>query len=314
MASNNWTNPVIGGTHVDILGELKGRDVDALKMIDDETPTNLPEKAKKWDDSLKVFRTYLSAVWTTLVLAIAGGGTGSNTAAGARTNLAVDSSTEVSGKVSTHNAITNPHSSTASPNVDRLVLRDAAGRAQVVAPSAVGDIAIKSTVDTVQTNLDTHAALANPHGAVSAPTVSKIILRDASGRAQVEDPSADKDLVNKQYLVASLPTTRVFSWVMANPVAGGIPGPRLKVAATVTRIDSYCIGATSVTFNIEERSTIGSAGSNLLAADQVADVNGETAVAFADSALAADNWLWLDIASVSGTPTMVVVTLSVTIP
>ena len=203
MASNNWNNPTIGETHVDILSELKGRDVDVIKMIDDETPTNLPEKAKKWDDAAKVFKTWLSAVWTTLILGIAGGGTGSGTASGARTNLGVDSSTDVDTKVSTHAVITNPHSSTSIATANRLVLRDAAGRAAVVAPSAEGDIALKSNVTTVQGNLDTHAALANPHGAVSAPTASKLMLRDASGRAQVEDPSADKDIVNKQTLDAA---------------------------------------------------------------------------------------------------------------
>jgi len=43
MASNNWSNPTLEGTHVNILAELKGRNVDAIKMIDDETPTNLLE-------------------------------------------------------------------------------------------------------------------------------------------------------------------------------------------------------------------------------------------------------------------------------
>ena len=218
MASNNWNNPTIGETHVDILSELKGRDVDVIKMIDDETPTNLPEKAKRWDDSLKVFRSWISAIWTTLILAIAGGGTGANTAAGARTNLAVDSSTEVDGKIATHQALYNPHGSVSTATPNRLVLRDAAGRAAVVGPSAEGDIALKSNVTTVQGNLDTHAALANPHGAVSAPTVNKLMLRDASGRAQVEDPSADKDIVNLQTLAAVKPAGQLFL-----SAAGGWP-------------------------------------------------------------------------------------------
>jgi hypothetical protein len=97
------------------------------------------------------------------------------------------------------------------------------------------------------------------------------------------------------------------------PAVGGILGPRLKEANTAVRIDSHVAAATSATFNIEERSTIGSAGSNLLAADQVADVNGETTTSFADSALAADNWLYLDISAVSDTPGQLVVTLSTTI-
>ena len=55
------------------------------------------------------------------------------------------------------------------------------------APSAATDIAILSTVTD-------HAALTTAHGAVSAATASKIIVRDASGRAQVAVPSAAADI------------------------------------------------------------------------------------------------------------------------
>ena len=259
MASTNWTNPTLAGTHVDILSELKGRDVDALKFIDDETPTNLPEKAKKWDDGLKVFRSWVAAAWTTLVLAVAGGGTGSATAAGARTNLSVDSSAEVDGKVATHQAITNPHSSTHLATPSRLVLRDAAGRAAVVAPSAEGDIALKSNVTTVQGNLDTHAALANPHGAVSAPTVNKLMLRDAAGRSQVEDPSADKDVVNKQFMAANAaPVGMITAYGGAAAPTGwllcqGAAISRTTYAALFAAIGTaFGVGDGSTTFNLPD--------------------------------------------------------------
>ena len=90
----------------------------------------------------------------------------------------------------------------------------------------------------------------------------------------------------------------------------------MKEAHTATRIDSFTVGGTSVAFNIEERSTIASVGSNLLATDQVADVNGETTTDFAggDSALAADNWLWVDISNVIEAVSMVTITLSCTVP
>jgi len=45
---------------------------------------------------------------------------------------------------------------TSAATVSTIMQRDAAGRAKVVAPSAVDDIARKDTVDAVQTNLDTH--------------------------------------------------------------------------------------------------------------------------------------------------------------
>ena len=49
--------------------------------------------------------------------------------------------------VSTHDAVTNPHSATALATASRIVLRDAAGRAQVADPSAAADIATKGYVD-----------------------------------------------------------------------------------------------------------------------------------------------------------------------
>lgn len=107
---------------------------------------------------------------------------------------------------------------------------------------------------------------------------------------------------------------RVYTWVISNPAVGGILGPRLPEAHTVQRIDSYVKAATSVTFNIEERSTIGSAGSNILSEDQIADTDGASATgSFNDSSLAEGNWLYVDISAVSGTPEQVVITLTCTI-
>jgi microcystin-dependent protein len=46
-----------------------------------------------------------------------------------------------------HAALTNPHSAVAAPTADRMILRDAAGRAQVVNPSVAADIATKGYAD-----------------------------------------------------------------------------------------------------------------------------------------------------------------------
>jgi hypothetical protein len=46
MASTDWTKPEKTDNHLDILSEIKGRDVDAIKMIDDETPTRLVRKCQ----------------------------------------------------------------------------------------------------------------------------------------------------------------------------------------------------------------------------------------------------------------------------
>ena len=76
---------------------------------------------------------------------------------------------------------------------NRPVLRDAAGRAQVADPAAGADIATKNVTDA-------HAALTNPHGAVSAATASRLMLRDAAGRAQVADPAAAADIATKGFV------------------------------------------------------------------------------------------------------------------
>jgi hypothetical protein len=47
----------------------------------------------------------------------------------------------------THANLTNPHSATSAAAANRLMLRDANGRAQVASPSAAADIARKDTVD-----------------------------------------------------------------------------------------------------------------------------------------------------------------------
>lgn len=89
--------------------------------------------------------------------------------------------------------------------------------------------------------------------------------------------------------------------------------PRLKETQTITRLDSFTVDGTSVSFNIEERTTIASAGTNILNTDQVADSNGETIAVFDNGSLAADNWLWLDISNVSGSVTYLTVSLSCTV-
>ncbi len=90
-----------------------------------------------------------------------------------------------------------------------LMKRDASGRAQVAAPSAAADIARKDTVDAVQSNLSTHAAVGSAaHGATSAPTVSTLMARDSAGRAQVVTPSVSADIANKGYVDSSVSTAQ----------------------------------------------------------------------------------------------------------
>lgn len=89
-----------------------------------------------------------------------------------------------------------------------------------------------------------------------------------------------------------------------------IPGPKLKEAETVVRLTSWTIGGTSATFNIEERSAVGSAGSNILTSDKAANTTEDNVTSsFNDSSLAADNHLVVDISAVSGTVSYLCITL-----
>lgn len=72
---------------------------------------------------------------------------------------------------------------------NKVVKRDANGRAKVAAPVASDDIAIKGTVDT-------HANLTAPHGAATVATANRLALRDAGGRLEAARGVSGDDLVN----------------------------------------------------------------------------------------------------------------------
>ena len=74
---------------------------------------------------------------------------------------------------------------------EKVIRRDANGRAQVAEPSADADIAVKKTVTD-------HTSATSVHSAASAATASRLMIRDASGRAQVAEPSADADIATKK--------------------------------------------------------------------------------------------------------------------
>lgn len=62
-----------------------------------------------------------------------------------------------------HTAATTVHGSTSAATVNAIMQRDANGRSQVASPAAAADIARKDYVDTVQTNLNNHAASTTAH-------------------------------------------------------------------------------------------------------------------------------------------------------
>ena len=95
---------------------------------------------------------------------------------------------------------------------------------------------------------------------------------------------------------------RVCSWTIGNPVAGGIPGPQMIEAGTVTKISSFVTAATSVSFNIYDRTNVSQTGTKLMTTDQTATTTDASTVSFASASLPANSWLWLQIDATSGSP------------
>ena len=112
----------------------------------------------------------------------------------------------------------------------------------------------------------------------------------------------------------TLNNTKARDWVIADPTVGEFGQLRIPWNCTVTRVDANILGGTSCTFNIEERGTLGSAGTNILSSDMVADTNGESVTSsFNNASLAAGNWLTIDVSAVNGLVDCVSITLTVTI-
>jgi hypothetical protein len=83
---------------------------------------------------------------------------------------------------------------------------------------------------------------------------------------------------------------------------------------TCTGVYYFVTAATNCIFNIEQRSTVGSTGTNITTSSMTAVVTAASTTSFSAGALTAGNWLWLTVVSISGTPGYLEVTLSVTVP
>ncbi|MBT9134893.1 MAG: hypothetical protein DDT38_01635 [Firmicutes bacterium] len=97
----------------------------------------------------------------------------------------------------------------------------AAANAHVPATTGIHGVGT-STVESVagaQTKVDTHATLTTAHSAVSAATASRIVMRDAAGRAQVVDGAVAADIATRGQLDA-----RISGGTPASATAPGTAG------------------------------------------------------------------------------------------
>lgn len=95
---SNWTKPDLSSTEVAAIDEYKGRDVDNAVMFDAGSISSIPENAIRFNVASGLFQRRQSGAWVDKPISVAGGGTGSSSAAGARTNLGI-------GDVGTYNTL-----------------------------------------------------------------------------------------------------------------------------------------------------------------------------------------------------------------
>jgi hypothetical protein len=107
---------------------------------------------------------------------------------------------------------------------------------------------------------------------------------------------------------------RYFTWIIPNPAVGTVGQVPIPDDCTVVEVKGNIQDGTSVTCNIQERDTLGSAGTNILTSNMVADTDGEVvSSSFNNASLSKDNYLAVDISAVSGSVTDLTIRLKVRI-
>ena len=204
---------------------------------------------------------------------------GNVTLTGDNINFSVSDATKVSTKVTSHiNATTGVHGAVSTATANKIIIRDASGRAQVASPSADSDIATKKYVDdiasgdagAVQQALNTHIAkTTGVHGATSEATANKIAIRDSAGRMQAASPSAGNDVANKTYVDNK-------TWNANDITAGTLPIARGGTGATTAAgvLTNLGITATAAELNYVDGVT----------SDIQTQLNGKAAKSHASSA------------------------------
>ncbi|EHM1384084.1 hypothetical protein KFS98_003571 [Salmonella enterica] len=109
-------------------------------------------------------------------------------------------------KIKDHNTQTSVHGAVSSATANRLIIRDANGRAKVADPAADDDIATYKVVRQSNQNLQTHIdddTNPHPNATSEAALGGKLVIRTVTGQIKAADPTADDDVVTKKFMTTS---------------------------------------------------------------------------------------------------------------
>ena len=114
---------------------------------------------------------------------------------------------------------------------------------------------------------------------------------------------------NDDSFIARSVGTKTFTTVMHNPTASASQiMAYIRLPFSVTYISGVIAGGTNVILNVEDRSSLGTSGTDILGTDIVMDKDGQGAgISPPGYAVSAGHWLVLAITSVSGSPSEVLV-------
>lgn len=237
MATKFLTNIDLNGNQI-----LKG----TFQKVSEDPSTNTFEGWTVYHTDHDAIKYYNGTAWETLISGVTSGGTHASAATITESNSGVVTITLNLADASNAGLLSNTfysllNAATASPTVNTLVLRDAAGRFQAEAPSADKDVANKAYVDAARSGLDvkssvllaTNAALPSYTYSNGTNGVGATITATTNGALSVDGITLNGGDVGIRVLVknetnANAPYNGIYT--VTDP--GGVSAPFVLTRAT----------------------------------------------------------------------------------